>query len=50
MSYTGGYTTVKTFIQTIKEKNTRIAYMRFETEPGRQTQVDWGDFRIGDGE
>ncbi len=46
MGYTGGYTTVKTFVQSIKEKNTRIAYMRFETEPGRQGQVDWGDFKI----
>ena len=40
MGYTGGYTTVKTFVQSIKEKNTRIAYIRFETEPGRQAQVD----------
>jgi transposase len=46
MGYTGGYTTVKTFVQSIKEKKTRIAYMRFETEPGRQAQVDWGDFQI----
>ena len=46
MGYAGGYTTVKTFVQSIKEKKTRIAYMRFETEPGRQAQVDWGDFQI----
>lgn len=49
MGYAGGYTTVKTLVQSIKEKNTRIAYMRFETEPGRQAQVDWGDFQIEDG-
>jgi transposase len=46
MGYTGSYTTVKTFVQFIKEKNTHIAYMRFETEPARQAQVDWGDFQI----
>jgi len=46
MGYTGSYTTVKTFVQSLKEKKTRIAYMRFETEPGRQAQVDWGDFQI----
>jgi transposase len=46
MGYAGGYTTVKTFVQSVKEKKTRIAYMRFETEPGRQAQVDWGDFQV----
>ena len=46
MGYRGSYTTVKTFVQSIKEKKTRIAYMRFETEPARQAQVDWGDFQI----
>jgi transposase len=46
MGYRGSYTTVKTFVQSIKEKKTRIAYIRFETEPARQAQVDWGDFQI----
>jgi len=46
MGYAGSYTTIKTFVQSVKEKKTRIAYMRFETQPGRQAQVDWGDFKI----
>jgi transposase len=26
----------------------RVAYTRFETEPGLQAQVDWGDFTVID--
>lgn len=48
MGYTGGYETVKIFVRSIKEQKTRIAYTRFETEPGLQAQVDWGDFKITD--
>lgn len=45
-SYTGGYDTVKRYVRTIKERQTRLAYARFETEPGRQAQFDWGDFQV----
>jgi len=48
MGYTGGYETVKLFVRSIKDQKTRIAYTRFETEPGMQAQVDWGDFKITD--
>ena len=44
--YTGGRTIVKDAVQKIKEENSRIAYVRFETEPGRQAQVDFGDFKV----
>jgi transposase len=44
--YRGGYDTVKRFVRTIKERRTRLAYARFETEPGRQAQFDWADFQI----
>ena len=46
MGYKGSYDTVKIYVREIKEKNTRLAYVRFETEPGLQAQVDWGDFQI----
>lgn len=44
--YVGGYDTVKKFVRGIKEQQTRLAFTRFETEPGLQAQVDWGDFQI----
>jgi transposase len=44
--YAGGYDTVKRYVQTIKAQKSRLAYARFETEPGRQAQFDWGDFQV----
>jgi transposase len=44
--YLGGYNLVKRFVREIKAQNNRLAYIRFETEPGRQAQFDWGDFQI----
>ena len=46
MGYNGGYTIVKDAVRAIKGEKTRIAYIRFETEPAFQAQVDWGDFQI----
>ena len=46
MGYPGSYDTVKTYVRAIKEQKTRLAYARFETEPGLQAQVDWGDFQV----
>ena len=46
MGYTGGYTILKDAVKEIKDENRRIAYVRFETEPGRQAQVDFGDFKV----
>ena len=48
MGYTGSYETMKVFVRSIKEHKCRIAYTRFETEPGLQAQVDWGDFKVTD--
>lgn len=44
--YSGSYDTVKTYVREKKEQLSRIAYIRFETEPGLQAQVDWGDFKV----
>jgi transposase len=46
LGYTGGYTIVKDLVRGIKQERNRIAYLRFETEPGRQAQVDFGDFKV----
>lgn len=46
MGYAGSYRTLTGFVATIKEQKSRIAYHRFETEPGLQAQVDWGDFKV----
>jgi hypothetical protein len=48
MGYAGSYDTLKVFVRSIKEQKVRIAYTRFETEPGLQAQVDWGDFKVTD--
>jgi transposase len=48
MGYTGGYDLVKKKVREIKEKLTLKAYIRFETEPGRQAQVDFGEFKVAD--
>jgi hypothetical protein len=44
MGYTGGYEIVKKLVHGLKAERTRVAYLRFETEPGRQAQVDWAEF------
>jgi transposase len=44
--YPGSYQTVKRYVQGVKEKRDRIAYLRFETLPGQQAQVDFADFQI----
>ena len=46
IGYPGSYDTVKHYVAGIKEQKTQLAYIRFETEPGLQAQVDWGDFQI----
>ena len=46
LGFDGGYTIVKDAVKKIKDENRRIAYVRFETEPGRQAQVDFGDFKV----
>ena len=46
LGYSGGYDTVRYFVRDVKQKKSRQAYIRFETEPGRQAQMDWADFKI----
>lgn len=46
MGFGGSYEIVKRAVHAIKEERQRIAYMRFETEPGYQSQVDFGEFQF----
>ena len=46
IGFSGSYEIVKRKVRTLKEERQRIAYMRFETEPGYQTQVDFGEFQV----
>ncbi|MBW2596832.1 MAG: IS21 family transposase [Deltaproteobacteria bacterium] len=46
MGFAGSYETVKRKVHQIKGEQQRIAYMRFETEPGFQAQVDFGEFQV----
>lgn len=41
--YTGGYTVVKDFVRSIREGQVKQATERFETLPGVQAQVDFGE-------
>ena len=45
LGYTGRYDTVKIHVSKIKARYHRQAYIRFETIPGLQGQVDWADFQ-----
>ena len=46
LGYSGGYDTVKTYVRAVKARNRRQAFLRFETVPGLQGQMDWADFKI----
>lgn len=48
LGYPGGYDTVRHYVQGIKEQQSRLAYIRFETEPGRQGQMDWAEFQVSE--
>jgi NAD-dependent dihydropyrimidine dehydrogenase PreA subunit len=48
--YPGAYGMVRDYVRTIKQHKTRLAYVRFETEPGRQSQFDWADFLVENGD
>ena len=41
--YPGGYTTVKEFVRSVKRSQRIPAEYRYETGPGIQAQVDWGE-------
>ena len=44
--YSGGYEIVKRAVRGMKECHGRLAYVRFETMPGEQAQVDFGEFQV----
>lgn len=44
--YTGSYETVKRKVGKLKKHQQKISYMRFETDPGHQAQVDFGEFQV----
>jgi len=46
MGFPGSYEIVKRRVRELKEKKGQIAYLRFETEPGFQAQVDFGEFQV----
>jgi transposase len=46
MGFRGSYEIVKRKVHEIKAERQKIAYMRFETEPGYQAQVDFGEFQV----
>ena len=48
LGYTGSYETVKRFVQPLREALSLAerACVRFETPPGRQSQIDWGQARV----
>jgi transposase len=47
-SYRGSYETVKRFVRPLRdvEQAAERATVRFETPPGQQSQIDWGQARI----
>jgi transposase len=46
--YKGGYDTVKNAVRPLRAEATvaALTQMRFETDPGQQAQVDWGQVRV----
>lgn len=46
MGFAGSYQIVKRKVRKLKQAQQQIAYVRFETEPGYQAQVDFGEFQI----
>ncbi|MCL6576913.1 IS21 family transposase [Kyrpidia sp.] len=44
--YTGGITMLRLFMQPLRPVVRSKATVRFETEPGYQAQVDWGQFSV----
>ena len=46
LGYTGGLTTVRVHLRSLKPKAKEDPVVRFETEPGEQMQVDWGVFKL----
>ena len=47
-AYTGSYATVRRFVRPLREAACRadLTWTRFETAPGQQSQIDWGQARV----
>jgi len=43
MGYAGGITIIRDYLQKIRPTN-KHAFIRFESAPGKQMQIDWGHF------
>lgn len=46
LGFSGSYEIVKAKVRELKNERLKVAYMRFETEPGYQAQVDYGEFQV----
>jgi len=44
--FEGGYEIVKRVVRKLKGRKQHLAYVRFETIPGDQAQVDFGEFQV----
>lgn len=45
MGYEGGITTIRQFVEPLRpRKRGRTPIIRYETAPGKQAQIDWGEF------
>jgi transposase len=42
--YPGSYTILRQYVQQLKGAKPKPAFVRFETDPGEQAQMDWSDF------
>lgn len=47
LGYTGGITQLRDYLRSIKPADKQEDMIRFETDPGKQMQVDWIEFRKG---
>ena len=46
LGYAGGYSVLKQYIRSIRRRSRRRPHLRFETEKGRQGQVDLSDYTV----
>jgi transposase len=42
--YPGSYTILRNYVRQVKGAKPKPAFVRFETDPGEQAQMDWSDF------
>ena len=44
LGYDGGITILKNWLRKVRKPREKQAFIRFESEPGEQMQIDWGHF------